>query len=416
MLNHACVGVAGMMGGGDLHSFKSHPRLKIVAICDVDRKHLESAAAIVPDARRYSDWREMLAEEGDRVDSINVTVPDHMHAAISMAAIHAGKHVYCQKPLCHDVAECRSLAEAAAKARVVTQLGTQHASGIGDRMTVKFIRDGVIGKVKRVILCANRPGAEAYRLPGPRPPNGEPPSANLDWNLWLGTAPERPFSPGIYHPVQWRSWQDFGTGWSGDIGCHIFDAVWKGLQLTAPISVVADVQESWKNSPERRADTWPQTNHITWVFPGTPMTEGRELTVEWFDGEAYPPDDAQELVKAGGFQKYPGEAALLIGTEGAILLPHTSGPILLPRDKFKDIQRPSLPGRSHYHHFVDACMGGEMTESHFARTGPMAEAIILGTVAIRTPGSRLDWDAAKLKVSNNGKANELLKRNYRKGW
>ena len=405
-----------MMGGGDLHCFKSHPRLQIVAICDVDAKHLARAASILPDARKYSDWRELLAKEGARIDSVNVTVPDHMHAAIAMSAIRAGKHVYCQKPLAHDVAECRALAAAAKKAGVVTQLGTQHASGMGDRMAVQFIRDGAVGKIKNVILCANRPGAEAYRLVGPRPAAVEVPPPALEWNLWLGTAPERAFAPGIYHPTQWRSWQDFGTGWSGDIGCHIFDAVWRGLRLTAPISVVAEVQESWRNSPERRADTWPQTNHITWVFPGNAMTEGRELTVEWFDGEAFPPEDAQEIVKAAGFEKYPGEAALLIGTEGAILLPHTSGPLLLPKDKFKDYPRPNLPRRDHYHHFVGACLGGEMTESHFMQSGPMAEAIILGTVAIRNPGTVLKWNADNLTIRGVPEADWLLRRQYRTGW
>lgn len=415
-LNHACIGVGGMMGGGDLSSFKSHDKAQIVAICDVDRNHLEHAARIVPDARKYTDWRELLAAEGDKIDSVNVTVPDHMHAMIAMAAIRAGKHVYCQKPLCHDVAECRALAKAAKKAGVVTQLGTQFAAGKGDRTAVQFLRGGAIGKVKRVILCSNRPGAEDYRLVGPRPARGETPPANLAWDLWLGTAPVRPYAHGIYHPVQWRSWQDFGTGWSGDIGCHIFDAVWKGLRLTAPMSVVAEVQDSWKNSPERRADTWPQSNHITWVFPGNETTEGRELTVEWFDGDMYPPEEAQALARDAGFEKYPGEAALVIGTDGALLLPHQSGPILLPKERFRGYPRPDLPGRDHHHSFIDGCLGGEMTDSHFEQSGPMAEAIILGTVAIRTPGAALQWDAARMRVANSADAQKLLRRTYRKGW
>lgn len=415
-LQHACIGVGGMMGGGDLNSFKSHPKAQIVAICDVDRNHLESAAKILPDARKYTDWREMLAKEGDRIDSVNVTVPDHMHALIAMSAVRAGKHVYCQKPLCHDVAECRALAAAARKAGVVTQLGTQHASGIGDRTAVQFLREQAVGKVKKVILCSNRPGAEQYRLPGPRPPKGEKPPETLAWDLWLGTAPERPYAPGIYHPVNWRSWQDFGTGWSGDIGCHIFDAVWKGLDLKAPLSVVAEVQDSWKNSPGRRADTWPQSNHITWVFPGNEKSDGKDFAVEWFDGDMYPPEDAQAFARDAGFQKYPGEAAMVIGAEGALLLPHSSGTILLPKDKYKEHQRPALQGRNHYHHFIDACLGGEMTESPFVRSGPMAEAIILGTVAIRVPGTVLKWDAARMQVTNSSEATKLLKRTYRKGW
>ena len=257
------------MGGVDLSNFISHPKLEIVAICDVDKSHLAEAAKQAPAARQYTDWRELLAREGDRFDSCNVSVPDHMHGAIALAAIRAGKHVYCQKPLAHDVLECRALALAARKAGVVTQLGTQFAAGRGDRLAVKLLRRGVIGKVKRVVLCSNRPGAEAVRLLGPRPAQGTPPPENLAWDLWIGTAPERPYAPTIYHPGIWRTWQDFGTGWSGDIGCHIFDAVWKGLGLTAPISVVAEVQDSWRNSPERRHDTWPQSDHITWMFSGS---------------------------------------------------------------------------------------------------------------------------------------------------
>lgn len=415
-INHACIGVAGMMGGTDLKNILSHPRCQIVALCDVDSGHLAKAAALVPGARLYRDWREMLAKEGDRIDSVNVTVPDHMHAAIAMAAIRAGKHVYCQKPLCHDVAECRALTKAAREAGVVTQLGTQHASGVGDRQAVAWLRAGAIGKVKRVILCSNRPGAEKYRLAGPRPAAGAPAPESLAWDLWLGTAPERPFAPEIYHPVNWRSWQDFGTGWSGDIGCHIFDAAWKGLGLKAPLSVTADVQASWRLSRERRADTWPQMNHITWLFPGGPMTEGRELPVEWFDGDCFPPEEAQALARADGFKTYPGEAALFLGTEGALLLPHGSGARLLPKERFASRTRDKLAPRNHYHHFLDACLGGEPCESHFGQTGPMAEAILLGTVAVRVPGTALRWDAGALRIPNSSEADRLLRRSYRKGW
>lgn len=416
-LNHACIGVGGMMGGSDLNAFKSHARLEIVAICDVDKNHLAAAAKIVPGARQYTDWRELLANEGDRIDSVNATVPDHMHAAISLAAIRAGKHAYCQKPLAHDVAECRALARAAKKAGVVTQLGTQHAAGLGDRMAVHFLRQGVIGKARRVILCSNRPGAiDSYRLVGPRPAQAVPPPEKLMWDLWLGTAPARPFAPDIYHPVKWRAWQDFGTGWSGDIGCHIFDAVWKGLKLTAPKTITAEVQDSWRDSKERRADTWPQSDHVTWVFPGNEYSEGSGLTVEWFDGLMYPPPEALAYAKEAGLKEYPAESALVIGTEGSMLLPHSSGPMLFPKEKFAAIERPQLKGPNHYHRFVDACLGGDMTESHFEQTGPMAEAIILGTVAIRVPGEVLHWDAKRMRIPNSAAADRLLRRTYRKGW
>ncbi len=410
-LQHACIGVGGM-GAGDLQNFLAHPGLRIVALCDVDANHLEQAKRQVPDARTYADWRELIAKEGDRIDSVNVSVPDHMHAPIALTAMRAGKHVYCQKPMCHDVAEVRALTEAAKKTGLVTQLGTQHASGIGDRMAVGFIRAGVIGKVKHLYLCSNRSGAEHYRLAGPRPP-GQPVPAQLDWEKWTGTAPMRDYAPGVYHPALWRSWLDFGTGWSGDIGCHIFDAPWRALGLTAPKSVTSKVQESWKNSPERRAETWPQGDHITWVLPGTDMTEGDELVVEWFDGEFYPPE---EIRRIHATEKYPEEAAMFVGTEGALLLPHGSGPLLYPREKFAAIERPQLPGRNHYHHFADACLGKDKCESHFQQTGPMTEAILLGTVANRMPDTLLKWDAAALKITNSPDADKLLRRSYRDGW
>ena len=417
-IQHACIGVGGM-GAGDLQNFNSHGETEIVAMCDVDSTHLDKALKVPSkEPRRYSDWRELLAKEGDKIDSVNVAVPDHMHAAIGLAAIRAGKHVYCQKPMCHDVAEVRAMNLESKRMGVVTQLGTQHASGFGDRMAVHFLKQGAIGKIKHVYLCSNRPGAiEHYRLEGPRPEKGETPPATLAWDLWLGTAPVRDFAPKIYHPTVWRCWQDFGTGWSGDIGCHIFDAPWKALGLTAPKSIIADVQESWQKSPSRRADNWPQTDHITWVFPGTEMTADKEITVEWFDGLHYPPDDIRKLYtdRFPG-QTYPGEAAMFIGTEGAMLLPHTSGPLFFPADKFASLEKPKLEPRNHYHHFLNAILGTAKNESHFQQTGPMTEAILLGTVAIRTPDTLLEWDAPNLKIPNNEGANKLLRRTYRQGW
>lgn len=412
-LNHACIGVGGM-GFHDLQQFKSHPNVQIVALCDVDANNLKKAAELVPGARLYSDWRELFKKEGKKIDAVNVTVPDHNHFAIAMQALRNGKHVYCQKPMCHDVAEVRMLTQTAVKAGVITQLGTQIASGKGDRTAVQWIKEGAIGKIKHAYLCSNRPGAiDSYRLVGPRPAQEQEPPAHLNWDLWIGTAPERSYAPEIYHPTKWRAWQDFGTGWSGDIGCHIFDAVWKGLGLKAPISVVAEVQASWKDSPERRADTWPQGDHITWMFPGNDYTADKVLPLEWFDGLFYPPQEIRSLY-AG--KEYPAESAMLIGTEGALLIPHGGMPVLLPEDKFKAHTLPQLEERNHYHHFVDACLGGPKTESHFAQSGPMTEAIILGTVAIRVPGQLLEWDAVNLKFPNHPGAEKYLRRRYRKGW
>ena len=278
------------------------------------------------------------------------------------------------------------------------------------------LKEGRIGKVTHAYLCSNRPGAvETYRLKGPRPAVGQDPPASLQWNLWLGSAPVRPYAPDIYHPTKWRAWQDFGTGWSGDIGCHIFDPVWKGLSLTPPLTVRAEVQQSWKDSPQRRADNWPQGDHISWTFPGSEQIAGKELLLEWFDGAYYPPEHIRKLYSED-LTEYPPESSMLIGTEGSLLIPHNAPPQLLPEEKFKDVKRPQLPPRNHYHHFVDACLGGPNTESYFAQTGPMTEAILLGTVAIRMPEQELEWDPVELKIKNIAEANHYLQRRYRDGW
>ncbi len=316
--------------------------------------------------------------------------------------------------MCHDVTEVRKLTEASVKYGVITQLGTQVASRPCDRMTVQLLKDGVIGKIKHVYLCSNRPGAvENYRLMGPRPKQEQEAPATLNWDIWTGTAPVRSWAPDIYHPTKWRAWQDFGTGWSGDIGCHIFDAVWKGLGMKPPLSVIAEVQKSWKESPERRADTWPQGDHITWMFPGNEKTETDILPLEWYDGEFYPPEDIRAIVTG---MEYPAESAMIIGTEGALLNPHNGEkPVLFPVEKFKDYKLPEFEAGNHYHSFVVACLGGPRTESHFAQSGPMTEAILLGTVAIRVPGTLLKWYSEAL-TTNNPDANKFLRRSYRKGW
>ena len=409
-LCHACIGVT-RMGHNDLKNFQDYDRVQIVALCDVDTQHLEEAAKLVPNARLYTDWRELFEKEGDKIDSVNVTVPDHMHFPIAYTAVQRGKHVYCQKPMCHDLTEVRTLTQAAVKKGIVTQLGTQFASSIAERMAVQLIQNGAIGKIKHVYLCSNREAPN--RVKGPRPAKGEDPPSYLNWDLWIGTAPLRPYAPDTYHPAKWRGWLDFGTSWCADMGCHILDATWRGLGLKAPSTVVAEVEESWKNSPERRADNWPQSEHVTWTFPGNELIEGSELTVEWFDGEMLPPKEARDLSPTG---KYPLEAALLIGTEGAMLHQHGAGPQLLPKEKYETYERPKPPPRDHYRHFVDACLGGEKTEASFAQTGPMTETILLGTVAIRCFGQQLQWDPSAMRFPNCPDAERYLKRQYRDGW
>ena len=411
-LQHACIGVGGMMGGGDMGSFLSQPRAAVVAICDVDANNLAEAAKRAPGARTYGDWREMFEREGDRIDSVNVTVPDHMHAAISMAALAKRKHVFCQKPMAHDVCEARAMTEAAAKVGTVTQLGNQYGSSIGERMAIELLRRNVIGAVKHVVIMAHRPGIEFIRPSGPRPATGSTPPANLNWEHWLGTAPFRPYAPG-YHPSTWRGWQDFGTGWSGDIGCHLFNVAYQGLKLTAPKTIRAQVQESWLKSPARRAATWPQRNHITWTFPGTAHT-ANELVVEWYDGEFAPPPEILKLIEIPNFRPY--ESTLFMGSEGVLFWPGGGGPQLWPRAKFKDIARPVVHKLDHFQSFVDGCLGGPRPQCEFARTGPMSEVVLLGTVAVRVPETEIEWDAKAMKIANCAEADKLLRRTYRTGW
>jgi predicted dehydrogenase len=423
MLNHVSIGVGGMMGYNDFRNFVDHPKVRHAAIVDVDANFLAKAAADRPDAAKYSDWREMFAKEGDKIDSVNCTIPDHMHASVTMTALRAKKHIYCQKPMCHDVSEVRAITAAAKASGVRTQLGTQAGSTVGSRMAVAMIQSGTIGKIKRVVIRGNRPGIEFIRLAGPRPEKGETPPANFNWDLWLGTAPTRNFNAGIYHPSVWRCWQDFGTGWTGDIGCHLFHAIFRSLELTAPTTISAKTQQSWMDDAKRKADNWPQSNYVSWMYPATKYTTG-ECQVEWYDGEFLPGEDIYSLIDAGDEKlskeelrnRYHFESALFVGEEGTLMLPNGGGPQLFPVKKFREMKRPSAPSGHHYHDFVDATFSGTTTESDFAFSGPMSESVLLSTVAIRTPGEKLAWDPAALKITNNASADKLLRRSYRAGW
>lgn len=421
-LNHACIGVGGM-GAADISNIKTHARTRIVALCDVDKDRLAKAVKELPGARAYTDWREMLAKEGDRIDSVNIAVPDHNHTIIAVNAMRAGKHVYCQKPLCHEIAECRLLRDTSQRMNVVTQLGVQHSAGIGDRMAVQMLKDGVIGTVEHVYLFSNRKGVSRIRVA--RPAKGDPVPASLEWDLWLGTAPDRPYAEKIYHPLLWRIWQDFGSGWIGDIGCHLHSAVWKGLGLTAPLSVKAEVQESWKQDSASFKDTWPQGAHIVWIYPGNKASGGRPLTVQWFDGmygeaapNLLPPPELQELAKRVGLERLPDEGAVVAGSEGWMILPHASAPrLVLKNEQAAKPPKPVLPPwPNHYHEFLDGCAEGRRTSADFGAIAPMMEAVLLGNVAERLPDTLLGWAPRRMRITNSAEANRLLRRKYRHGW
>jgi hypothetical protein len=293
-------------------------------------------------------------------------------------------------------------------------MGTQLASGLPDRMAVELIQGGAIGKVKRVYMWSNKP-PENLRRVAPRPEGSDPVPETLDWNEWIGTAPMRPYVKLIYHPILWRAWQDFGTGWLGDMGCHIMDSSYRSLKLAAPISVEAQVEPEWAADAARRADTWPTWEIVDYVYPGTELTAEKTIRLTWSDGDHYPPEEVRQHMDG---QPYPEQGTLYIGEQGALLLPLPceDRPQLFPEEKFKDYPRPELQPRSHYVDWIDACRTGGSTRSGFDYAGPLAEAVLLGTVAVRCPGERLDWDAANMKFPNQPEADRFLRRTYRDGW
>ncbi len=408
-LRLACIGCGGM-GYADYQQIRSHGAVEIAALCDVDANHLGHLQAAEPQAPAYADWRVLFDRESDRFDAVTVATPDHSHAGPVLAALRRGKHVYCEKPLCHNVAEVRAVTRAAREAGVRTQLGTQGASGAASRLAVRLVKDGVVGTVRRVAIRQHRPDAGNYRLEGPRPAQGAEPPEPLDWDLWLGPAPVRPYAPGIYHPALWRTWLDFGTGWLGDIGCHQLHFAWRALDWTAPIDVVAQVEPSWRASPARRADTWPRSAQVRWTFPGNRYTDG-PITLDWYDGDFPVDEELIEIVDHGEMQT---SSAYVIGDEGTVCL---DGSVrLFPHAKFEDHPRPQVEAGNHYHDFVDACLSGGATESDFAHSGPMTEAVLVGTVAQRVPDTLLEWDSAELAFTNSDEAQALVRRPYRQGW
>ena len=399
-LNLASIGVGGM-GHSDIQSLAAGP-INMVALCDIDDRNLAAASGRFSAAKTFSDFRRLLDAVDKQIDAVSVSTPDHMHAPITMSAIHRGKHVYCQKPLTHTIYETRQIAAAARKAKVVTQMGIQIHSRIEYRMAVEIIRAGAIGRVKEVHSWSDRPG---WRQGGLAPKGSSPVPPELHWDLWLGVARQRPYVAGAYCPSVWRGYLDFGCGALGDMGCHIIDPPYTALKLTSPEAIMAD-------GPGCTADMHPVWEIIHYEFPGTEYTAGKTLRLTWYDGGRQP--DAS-LVPLEG-RRLPEGGSIFIGEKGTMLLPHFSGPQLFPREKFRDYKRPKLPGRDHYVQWVNACLGKDQTSAGFDFAGPLTETVLLGVLAARYPGKRLEWDAANLRVSNLPEANQHVRAAYRKGW
>jgi len=268
---------------------------------------------------------------------------------------------------------------------------------------VRLIQDFAIGKVKEVHTWSNKKWGDT----SPMPTQADPVPEGFDWDLWLGVCAKRPFiDHAWYHPSNWRKRLDFGTGTFGDMGCHIYDPVFKALALTAPVSVRSE-------GPAPNEHSWAIDAVIHYVFPGTTYTEGSTVKVTWYDGDAQPPKDVQALL---GEHKMPEQGSIFIGTKGVMVLPHVDKPILLPTEQFKDHSLPQITGNDHWAQFVDACLGKGRTAANFDYAGPLTEAVLLGSVATRFPQTTLQWNAQKLKFTNPKEANHFVRRKYRQGW
>lgn len=383
---------------------------QIVAVADVDAKGAggrrggyEAALDRFPDARGYADWRKLLEKEADKLDGILVSTPDHMHAPVTMTALKLGLACYTQKPLTRTVEEARRLTEAARAAGVATQMGNQHHNGSGYRNAVQLIQVGAVGKIREAHAWSDRP---IWPQGTARPDGKDAVPESLDWDLWLGVAPERPYKNEIYHPFRWRGWYDFGAGALGDMGCHILDPVVWALALPGPTSVRYE-------GPEPAKETFPEWELIHYEFPGTQYTDGGTVRVTWHDGGRKP---SPEAVGLPGDTKLPDNGALFVGTKGALLAQHGGAPELLPEKDFADLELPKLETINHYTQWLDAIRGTGSTTSGFDYAGPLTETVLLGTVACRVPQETLYWDSKAGRFTGNTAANELLHQEYRRGW
>jgi predicted dehydrogenase len=325
-----------------------------------------------------------------------------MHAPIGMSAMRLGKQVYGQKPLAHHLHEVRAMADYAGRKGRVTQMGIQIHSDRAYRTGVKLIQSGGIGKVKEVHSWCPK----SWGDPEPKPDRVDPVPENLDWNLWLGVCAERPYiGDAYYHPDNWRKRIDFGTGTFGDMGCHIFDPVFKALDLAAPISVRSD-------GPFPNAWNWALDSKIHYTFKGTKFTAAETLPVHWYDGNSHPPKEIVDLLEGDSL---PNTGSIFVGTAGVMVLPHWSRPQLYPDKKFSNYEFAMEESVNHWHSFVDACLGRGKTSAHFGYAGPLTEAVLLGGVATHFPCATLQWNARQLKFDHAG-ANALVTRRYRSGW
>jgi predicted dehydrogenase len=435
-LRIACVGVGGK-GSSDTDQAANHG--DIVALCDIDDKPLGEKSKKFPKALVFHDFRKLLDEMGKGIDALTISGPDVMHAVCAARAIKMGKHVYVQKPLTHTVHEARVLRELARQHNVCTQMGNQGTAANGLRRAAEFVQAGGIGKVQQIHVWTNRPiwpqaPKVKMRLPGVPVPE------NVHWDLFLCSAPERPYNPG-YHPFAWRGWWDFGTGALGDMACHTANMAFMACKLGSPVAVSGECGDL---NPE----TYPSWARVVTEFPA--RGDMPACTVTWYEGSkdgknVLPPP---ELVKGQGerqsgvsiffkdakWQFKKGEekpkvvssGSFLIGDKAVLFSPDdygaesyivtesgverlTGDPEKLPRNNHGDDgmkaewARAIKEGKPH------------IAMSNFDYAGPLTEFVLLGNVAIRA-GKRLTFDAGTLKFPGTPDADALLTKTYRKGF
>jgi predicted dehydrogenase len=395
-LNLAAVGATGRAG----ENIRGCASENIVAIADVDQSKLDEGARAYPNAEKFKDFRVMLEKMSDKIDGVLVGTPDHTHAPAAAMALRLKKHVYCEKPLTHTVLEARTLANLAKENKLVTQMGTQIHAGDNYRRVVELVQSGAIGDVKEAHVWVN------VNYSGAKFEYGDPP-AGLDWDLWLGPAPERPYSKNV-HPFQWRRFWDYGTGGLGDFGCHYMDLTHWALKLRGPTAVAAE-------GPPVDEVSCPAWTIVTYDYPSRGDLPPVKLT--WYDGGKQP-EILKTLQTRDGQPLDFGSGQLFIGSEGMIISDYGRH-LLLPGDKFADFKRPEAtipPSIGHHNEWLQAIKSGKgETTCNFDYSGSLTEAVLLGTVAYRS-GKKIEWDAENLKVTNSPEAQQFVHKEYRKGW
>ena len=422
LVRHLSIG-CGNRAWGDINELCTHPSVEMAAFCDVDAKFLAQAKAKFPKARFYRDWREMYEKEFDSCDSVCVGAPDHHHVAMATAAMKAGKHVYLEKPMAKTMVEAKFLRDVAAQTGVVTQMGTQYNAYASDRQVVEMLRAKTLGPVECVYLHSTRQGISRRRRFLPKP---APVPETLEWDLWLGSAAERPYAEWVYHPLIWRIWRDLGSGWIGDIGCHLIAAAWRGMDLgSTPVkSVLAETITDAEDSVKDKV--WPTAAHIVFDFDGVPASDGKPFRFEWFDGFSdpevrspagyLPPAIIDELYAKTPWGSRPHEGKAVKCRDGWILQPHGADFAWAVRNDGRAVMPPTVgPAPTHYHEFLNCVISGNKAATDFSWSTYMRECVIAGEIAERVPGVRISWDA-KARRFDSDAANAFLTRPYRKGW